>query len=245
MPKLVKLSAVGAFAMLGFAAPLPAAATPSVGVDYTATGSFVCNQDCVKGYEFTVTNSTGITVTALGAFDGAQGNPSNGGAVADLTNSEIVDLFTTGGTLLATATVGDGVGSQVGTWWDFLNLGTAAVLTPGTYIVASTINNNDAAGFPISSTIVGAGITYDKSEFCDDTAANNAAGSNGTSYCGLNTADFVSQSGTNNAYLGGNIEYTLGGDAPAPVPEPMTISLFGAGIAGAVAMRRRKKTKQA
>ncbi len=29
-----------------------------------------------------------------------------------------------------------------------------------------------------------------------------------------------------------------------PVPEPLTLSLFGAGFAGAVAMRRRKKAKQ-
>lgn len=32
---------------------------------------------------------------------------------------------------------------------------------------------------------------------------------------------------------------------PVPAPEPITISLFGAGLAGAVAMRRRKKTKTA
>jgi hypothetical protein len=30
-----------------------------------------------------------------------------------------------------------------------------------------------------------------------------------------------------------------------PVPEPITVSLFGAGVLGAVAMRRRKKAKQA
>ena len=30
---------------------------------------------------------------------------------------------------------------------------------------------------------------------------------------------------------------------PAPVPEPMTLSLFGAGLAGLVALRRRYKTK--
>jgi hypothetical protein len=29
-----------------------------------------------------------------------------------------------------------------------------------------------------------------------------------------------------------------------PVPEPVTLSLFGAGLAGAIAMRRRKKAKQ-
>jgi len=35
-------------------------------------------------------------------------------------------------------------------------------------------------------------------------------------------------------------------DPPAnPVPEPITLSIFGAGLAGAVAMRRRKKSRQA
>jgi hypothetical protein len=33
-------------------------------------------------------------------------------------------------------------------------------------------------------------------------------------------------------------------DAPAVVPEPITLSLFGAGLAGAAAMRRRKKAQK-
>jgi hypothetical protein len=45
-----------------------------------------------------------------------------------------------------------------------------------------------------------------------------------------------------------NIGATLFGfqavDPPARVPEPITLSLFGAGLAGAAAMRRRKKAKQ-
>ena len=34
-------------------------------------------------------------------------------------------------------------------------------------------------------------------------------------------------------------------DTPVPAPEPITLSLFGAGLAGAVAMRRRKKKAEA
>lgn len=37
-----------------------------------------------------------------------------------------------------------------------------------------------------------------------------------------------------------DLAFTLNGDATS-VPEPLTISLFGTGLAGAVAMRRRKK----
>ena len=75
MSKLVALSGVGALAVLGFAASmLPASATAILGVNYpSAPASSLCSAtSCVGGYEFTV-NST-ITVTALGAFDGGQGN---------------------------------------------------------------------------------------------------------------------------------------------------------------------------
>jgi hypothetical protein len=34
---------------------------------------------------------------------------------------------------------------------------------------------------------------------------------------------------------------TIGREIPVPMPEPITLSLFGAGFAGAVALRRRKK----
>jgi hypothetical protein len=46
---------------------------------------------------------------------------------------------------------------------------------------------------------------------------------------------------------GGQIRYITSGSAsdPVRVPEPLTLSLFGAGLAGAAAMRRRKKAKQA
>jgi PEP-CTERM motif len=46
---------------------------------------------------------------------------------------------------------------------------------------------------------------------------------------------------------GGQIRYLTSGSAsdPVRVPEPLTLSLFGTGLAGAAAMRRRKKAKQA
>jgi hypothetical protein len=54
---------------------------------------------------------------------------------------------------------------------------------------------------------------------------------------------------TNFAQVGGNptglyIDYNVAQSGlidPHPVPEPLTLSLFSAGLAGAVAMRRRKK----
>ena len=46
------------------------------------------------------------------------------------------------------------------------------------------------------------------------------------------------------ALLGSNIINVVAGKGAA-VPEPVTLSLFGAGVAGLAVMRRRKKTKQA
>ena len=52
--------------------------------------------------------------------------------------------------------------------------------------------------------------------------------------------------GSSGASLGGSVtklsaSFTSGGSDPVRVPEPVTVSLFGAGLAGVAAIRRRKK----
>jgi hypothetical protein len=42
----------------------------------------------------------------------------------------------------------------------------------------------------------------------------------------------------------GDPGYQINFSEPASVPEPLTLSIFGAGLAGVTVLRRRKKTKQ-
>lgn len=233
MHKLTKLSVLVAFTLVGVGtSTLPAAAIAILGVDYTAAQSGQCNHSCIDGYAFTV-NST-ITVTALGVFDGPQGNPSGQGSPSNISPADTVDLFNSGGTVLATLSVGTG-GTQVNKYWDFVNLPTSVVLSPGTYIVAATITNGDLdTSFSPENVSIGSNITYGQEESCTNiTGQFNGGG------CNLSTANLVAgDNHSNNSNLGGNIEYTAGG---TPVPEPGTLALLGTAFVGLGFLRRRKK----
>ena len=61
------------------------------------------------------------------------------------------------------------------------------------------------------------------------------------------TGSFGSSNLTGGASLGGNGPFTFSAvysSGVTSVPEPISVSLFGAGLAGMAAIRRRKKTKQ-
>ena len=61
----------------------------------------------------------------------------------------------------------------------------------------------------------------------------------GTSLCGINNTSWCNPEGnTGNLYIKANFTKTY-------VPEPMTLSLFSMGLAGAAALRRRRKLTQA
>ena len=152
--------------------------------------------------------------------------PSNGGSLSDLSSAETLDLFNSLGSVIATTTVGDGVGTQVGTWWAFNNLTSAQTLSPGTYYVAALLNSDDNASFPAPAPTVGADITFDQFEYCNSNVANPPNNPTNTSTgCGLSTADFLTSTNSSLGFLGGNIEYT---DPPARVPEPSSLAILGA-----------------
>lgn len=75
----------------------------------------------------------------------------------------------------------------------------------------------------------------------DDTDADNAFTKYTFSFVGTGS-DTLSLSGTDSigAWYADDIVITA---APVGVPEPITLSLFGAGLIGAVALRRRNKSK--
>lgn len=65
---------------------------------------------------------------------------------------------------------------------------------------------------------------------------------------GVNAVDNLFKAGSGQASFNGNVDaYTINSATynfdPTPVPEPFTLSLFSAGVAGAVVMRRRSKSK--
>ena len=170
----------------------------------------------VLGYSFTANSP--IAVTMLGLYD-------PGGA--SLVTSHDVGLWDSGGNLLASATLPSGAPSFVDQDYAFTAI-TSVLLSAGqtytvgaTYPLLSSSGNDPWLEDPLSLTPAPQ-IAYDSREF---------EFYNGT----LIMPDLVG-SGTT-GYFGANFEF----DA-ASVPEPATIALFGAALAGFGAARRKRKS---
>ena len=133
-----------------------------------------------------------------------------------------VGIWNNSGTLLASTTVS--AGGTVDAQWTYDAISPVTLAAGDTYFIGALFSDGtDAVVFPGDGSTVSTTpyITYGGATFCG-----------GASLCSPTTA-FGS-----NGFFGPNF-------SASAVPEPITLSLFGAGLAGAAAMRRRKKKVQA
>ncbi|HET7084379.1 MAG TPA: DUF4082 domain-containing protein [Rhizomicrobium sp.] len=172
------------------------------------------------GINFTVT--TPVTVTGLGYYDA--------GGDGFLSSHEVA-LYNAGGTFLAGGTV---VSANVlVSGFRFITVA-PVLLAAGNYQVLG-VSHSDLYSYVFGST-PGDFLTLDpRITYLGD--SYNFDNGSGAAFVGIGTGTVNND--VNNGIFGPNLRLS---DAQK-VPEPLTVSLFGAGLAGVAAMRRRKKNK--
>jgi len=223
MRKISMLALVGALAALGVGGVAsPAAADVLLGVDITPSSltnlcapTLECNSFLTYGYQFT-TGSSPVVVVGLGTFDN--------GSLTNLNDGEQVNLWNhDGSSVVAGPVTVNASSAQVGLW-AFTALPTPVTLAPDTaYVVGSQGDGAFVAGSLDPNFLdisVNPTITYN---------GGRSSSAESFEFPGL-----VNATSFNPGFFGGNIEID-------PVPEPMSLSLFGAALAGFGLLRRRKK----
>jgi hypothetical protein len=189
-------------------------ASASALVDFTGGQVETNNNNETYGYSFTVSGSS-FSVDGLGVFDSFS---------TPLALSHAVGLWDSAGNLIASTTIGpsDTPVASTDAFGQWLEASiTPVILTPGQYFagVFYLVGTEDVLVLGTPNSV--AGISYDSAQYNFGGSLAFPDSSFGTTLVG---------------------PAVLGTSFGTSVPEPITLSLFGAGLAGAVAMRRRKKT---
>jgi len=213
MSKVSRLALLGALAMFGVGQTASPAAASLLGIDITNPSAFTASNNLeTVGYEFAVNNQP-VEVTALGVFDGGSMANLNLGA-----GPTTVQLWTASGShLLASPVSVTTANSFQDGLFAFVSVTPIPLAANSNYIVAAQGDGLDFALFlnPGDYT-VDPYISYVTGEF------NQIPGS----------LNFPNMTGGDVGVFGGNVEL---------VPEPMSLSLFGFGLAGLGLLRRRKR----
>jgi hypothetical protein len=212
------LAAAAASAVLLFAGAAnagPAWTWTTAPVDFT-------NGSWNFGINFHVNATVGVT--GLGYYDQA--------GDGFLTPHEVA-LYSSTGTLLAGGTVTSA--DTLVSGFRFMTIA-PVTLTSGDYQVVG-VSHDDLYSYLVGST-PGDFLTLDsRIAYLGD--SYNTDGGIGAAFVGIGTGAFNND--VNDGFFGPNLRL----DDQHIVPEPVTFSLFGAGLAGIAAMRRRKKSNKA
>ncbi len=170
----------------------------------------------VLGWKFSL--SVSLDIRGLGIWDGSD---------EGLTGSHSIGLWTSGGTLLSWASMGAGsyeVASQVPAIgrWLFMLVTTPLSIGPGDYVLGATYASNDPDSLRVSGSgypyVTLPGVTFLESRTLSSSTLKIPG-------------DFHSYT---DVLLGPNLDANV-------VPEPGTLLLLGAGLAGLAGRMRRRR----
>jgi len=173
----------------------------------TGVSSGLDSRNFTTGWAFSLSNS--ISVTALGYFD----------ADADgLLSNHNVGIFTSGGTLLVSAIVPNGVAGTLNGGYRYIGISPFA-LGAGSYVIGGlSIDSNDPIVYAASAFNPAAGITLDATDL----------------FTFNDVLAFPDQHG--NTYANPNFQFTS-----SAVPEPAVFSLMSLGLAGLGLLKLRQR----